>query len=171
MDKIVGRTFRNEFVNLDFTDYEKCTFINCTIHADFGIFRLVSNDFSDCKLDLGHPARNMQYWWRISIPTCRYGLRMKKQKSKFCREWKRNCKMKGWSSMDKKLKIIPKPQEGTRTVLVTKAGAGLTFFGDEGDLNLVCGNCGAILCEKMKEGQIRNIVLQCPICRLYNDIP
>jgi uncharacterized ferredoxin-like protein len=73
--------------------------------------------------------------------------------------------------LNKKLKIIPKPKEGTRTVLVTKAGQGVIYFKGNGDTNLICGNCGTILCENINEGQIRNIVLQCPICRLYNDTP
>ena len=59
MEKIVGRTFKNEFINLDFSAYEKCNFVNCTIHTDYGLFRAVNCDFSNCKLDLGNPAQNI----------------------------------------------------------------------------------------------------------------
>ena len=59
MDKIIGRTFRNEAVNLDFSDYEKCTFVNCTIYFDYGIFRATNCDFSGCKLELGPHAQNV----------------------------------------------------------------------------------------------------------------
>lgn len=59
MEKIIGKTFRSQFVNLDFSDYEKCNFIDCTIHTDYGIFRATDCDFSKCKLDLGNPATNI----------------------------------------------------------------------------------------------------------------
>jgi hypothetical protein len=68
MDKIVGRTFRNEFVNLDFSDYEKCSFLNCTIHTDYGLFRATNCDFSNCKLDLGIPAQNIARLIKLFFP-------------------------------------------------------------------------------------------------------
>lgn len=68
MEKIVGRTFRNQNVNLDFSDYEKCSFVGCTIHTDYGTFRLVNCDFSDCKIDLGGPAQNMSKLLRLFFP-------------------------------------------------------------------------------------------------------
>ena len=71
--------------------------------------------------------------------------------------------------MDKKLKVIPKPKEGTRTVLLSKTGQVGVFFSGSGNINLVCGNCGKKLCENMNDGQIQGIVFQCPVCRLYND--
>jgi len=59
LEKIIGETFRNETVNLDFTAYEKCSFINCTIHTHYGIFSLIGCVFTDCKLSLGGPAENV----------------------------------------------------------------------------------------------------------------
>lgn len=59
MNKIIGRTFRNEQINLDFTDWEKCTFINCTIHVNYGIFSAKDCDFMNCKKNLGFPASNI----------------------------------------------------------------------------------------------------------------
>lgn len=56
MNKIIGQTFRDQFIDLDFTHWEKCSFINCTIHTTYGIFRLENNDFSKCKLSLGGSA-------------------------------------------------------------------------------------------------------------------
>lgn len=70
--------------------------------------------------------------------------------------------------MDRKLQIIPKPKLGTRTVFTGKV---LPFIKGGGDLNLLCGNCNAILVKGINEGQIRNIVIQCPICKFYNEIP
>ena len=72
--------------------------------------------------------------------------------------------------MDVKLRIIPKPKPKTRAVLEPKVGEVLPVIKGQGSLNLLCGNCGAVLVEGIKGGQIRNIVIHCPICRHYNDI-
>ena len=66
------------------------------------------------------------------------------------------------------LKIIPKPEPETRTVLVGKV---LPVFKGKGNVDLLCGNCKAILGEDVVRGQIQNIVVQCPICKFYNEIP
>jgi hypothetical protein len=71
-------------------------------------------------------------------------------------------------NLDRKLKIIPEPKPNTRTVFVGKV---LPLIKGVGNLNLLCGNCNAKLIEGIDEGQIRNIVIQCPICKLYNEIP
>lgn len=69
MEKIVGRTFRNERVNVDFSEYEKCTFINCTVHTDTGQFgKIVNCDFHNCKLSLGDPAKRIAELIRIFYP-------------------------------------------------------------------------------------------------------
>jgi hypothetical protein len=70
--------------------------------------------------------------------------------------------------LDKKLKIIPTPQPNTRAVFVGKV---LPLIKGKGNLNLLCGNCNAKLVEGINEGQINNIVIQCPICKLHNEIP
>lgn len=60
METIIGRTFRNERVNIDFSGYEKCSFINCVIHTDTGQFGKIADcDFSNCKLSLGEPAKRI----------------------------------------------------------------------------------------------------------------
>ena len=59
METIVGKTFKDTRVNLDFSAYEGCNFVNCTIHVDYGIFRLVNCDLVNCKLSLGNPAVNV----------------------------------------------------------------------------------------------------------------
>ena len=59
MEKIVGKTFRKVTVNIDFSSYEKCSFIDCVIHTDYGFFRFVNNDLTRCRLDLGTPASNI----------------------------------------------------------------------------------------------------------------
>ena len=59
MNKVEGATFRNQHIDLDFTHWEKCLFINCTIYTTYGIFKLINNDFSNCKLSLAGPAETV----------------------------------------------------------------------------------------------------------------
>jgi len=75
------------------------------------------------------------------------------------------------SHLDVRLRVIPKPKPQTRAVLEPKVGEILPVIKGYGNLNLLCGNCGAILVEGINEGQIRNMVIHCPICRYYNDVP
>ncbi len=73
--------------------------------------------------------------------------------------------------MDVRLRVISKPKIQTRAVLEPKVGEILPVIKGHGNLNFLCGNCGAVLVEGINEGQIRNIVIHCPICRYYNDVP
>ena len=68
MEKIVGRTFKDERVTLDFTEYEKCNFVNCEIHLEYGITRVVNCDFSDCKLSLTGPAATVAKIMKLFFP-------------------------------------------------------------------------------------------------------
>lgn len=68
LERIVGRTFKNETVNLDFSAYERCNFVNCTIHSDYGIFRLVDCDLQNCKLSLGGPAESVARLIQLFFP-------------------------------------------------------------------------------------------------------
>ena len=67
-----------------------------------------------------------------------------------------------------KLAIIPEPREGSRTVIDSKVSP---VFKGEGDVNYMCGACGAILAEKVRRGQVRNIVVRCPKCGQYSEFP
>lgn len=67
-----------------------------------------------------------------------------------------------------KLGITPKPPQGTRTVIESKVSPA---FKGQGDTDYICGNCGAILAGKVRQGQIRNIVIHCPNCGQYNEFP
>jgi hypothetical protein len=73
--------------------------------------------------------------------------------------------------LDKKLKVIPKPKENTRAVLVLKPDPNKTstVIKGQGDVNLICGYCESVLCENVNFGQIRNLVVKCPVCNNYND--
>ena len=73
--------------------------------------------------------------------------------------------------MDVRLRVIPKPKPQTRAVLEPKVGDILPVIKGHGNLNLLCGNCGVVLVRGINEGHIRNMVIHCPICRYYNDVP
>jgi len=74
-------------------------------------------------------------------------------------------------SMDRKLKIVPKPDPNTRSVFEPTVGEVLPVIRGVGTINLLCGNCGARLVEGIKAGQVRNIIIHCPVCRFYVEIP
>jgi len=58
---------------------------------------------------------------------------------------------------------ITHPPELTRTIIHGKA----PFFIGEGDTNLTCGKCGTILAKNIVNGQLRDIVFECPTCGEY----
>lgn len=65
--------------------------------------------------------------------------------------------------MDIKLKTISKLASNTRTILDPKNAEALPIMKGKGDINLLCGNCGAVLVQGIYRGQIRRIVIHCPI--------
>ena len=67
-----------------------------------------------------------------------------------------------------RLSVIPKPGEGVRTVIESKVSPA---FKGEGEVDYICGCCGAILAENVRQGQIKNIVIHCPKCGQYNEFP
>ena len=70
---------------------------------------------------------------------------------------------------DIKLEIIPEPEVGTRAVLkIDKISAIIVGTGSN---NYICGNCDFVLAEKINEGQFNDIVLRCPSCSSYNNMP
>jgi phage FluMu protein Com len=69
-----------------------------------------------------------------------------------------------------KLRTIPTPAEGTRTVFELR-GLFPAFTG-KGETDLVCGNCGQVLVEGIgSDAIIKNIVIKCPKCGNYNELP
>ena len=72
------------------------------------------------------------------------------------------------------LKIIPKPIEGSRVVLVPTRNVVPVIKGnvplDKGGTTYQCGNCGLPLISNIREGQVRNIVIKCPLCGEYNEV-
>jgi len=68
-----------------------------------------------------------------------------------------------------RLRVIPKPAEGTRVVLKSPS-KNPTIIRGEGDIDLLCGKCGATLVAGIHEGQVANVVLHCNQCDGYNDV-
>jgi hypothetical protein len=74
--------------------------------------------------------------------------------------------------LDVRLRVIPEPKPKTRAVLEPKVGEVLPVIKGYGTLNLLCGNCGAVLVEGIIKGQIRNMVILVPfadIITIFNN--
>ncbi len=66
-----------------------------------------------------------------------------------------------------KTRVIPKPKEGTRAVLIPKT---LPAVRGNGDTNYECGGCGVVLLERIAPGQIKGLVFQCPSCSAFSEV-
>lgn len=72
------------------------------------------------------------------------------------------------------LKVIPEPEPNTRSVLTrTNLDPFLVVKGEgAGNTDLVCGRCSQILVVGLGTGLvISNIVIKCPKCESFNEIP
>lgn len=67
------------------------------------------------------------------------------------------------------LVVIDEPERGTRPVLYSGKGALRPLISDDGDINLLCGECGFYLAENATGGQMHNVVFQCPRCKRFNE--
>ena len=71
---------------------------------------------------------------------------------------------------DYSLKVIPKPKEGTATVIQHTKKGKISLIMGTGNDNYSCGVCSNILAKNVVRRQIANIVLMCPNCDAYNII-
>ena len=67
-----------------------------------------------------------------------------------------------------KLEIVAEGSEGRAQV---KEFKGAPVFKGDGDIDYVCGHCHAVLAANMRQGQIKNLVLECPMCGRHNKFP
>jgi hypothetical protein len=70
--------------------------------------------------------------------------------------------------------VIPKPAEGTRAVFVfreAQPGVPPVQGPSEQGLTFLCGQCSRPLLANLEIGMMNNIVINCPFCGAYNDIP
>jgi len=71
-----------------------------------------------------------------------------------------------------KCRIIPQPEENTRTVFQWDGkGTFVAFFQGHGTTTYRCGLCPTVLLNQVEHGQVRNIVFRCPKCGSYNELP
>lgn len=68
-----------------------------------------------------------------------------------------------------KMKVIPEPKAGTRSVLLPTPAKTPVLRGS-GDVSHACGGCEARLIENISAGQLRGIVIRCPECGTFNDL-
>jgi len=67
-----------------------------------------------------------------------------------------------------RLRVIPRPAPGTRTVLMK--GSAPVFTGS-GATTCLCGACGLALAKKTSRGQVCDFVIKCPGCGSFNELP
>jgi hypothetical protein len=72
-------------------------------------------------------------------------------------------------------KIVPKPERNTKTIIGGGENYGKRplFAGHGTGLRRYsCGNCNLVLIDNVGENiQLVNIVLKCPECQSYNELP
>lgn len=71
----------------------------------------------------------------------------------------------------KELTCIEKPRDLTRAVVHGAGSKVPPLFVGEGNVDYVCGQCGAILARNVWDLSISNIVVECPTCSSYNEFP
>jgi len=70
---------------------------------------------------------------------------------------------------DVKLKVIPKPEDNTRILVKSLSGYSTILFKGKADHDLRCGECYAVLAEKVGDKQFCGPVFLCGGCGSYND--
>lgn len=70
---------------------------------------------------------------------------------------------------DVKLKIIPKPVDGARIIVKSNSENSTILFKGKADHDLRCGQCDAVLAQKVSESQFCGPVFLCGGCDSYND--
>lgn len=69
------------------------------------------------------------------------------------------------------LKTVAAPDPAaTRTVIDFEAAGGTTMAGpDSADVDLYCGQCGALMVTGIPTQNVRNSIVRCKLCRAFND--
>lgn len=80
-------------------------------------------------------------------------------------------KAKSKVTRTRKLNIIEMPKQLSRAVVHGTGNKVPPLFEGEGSLDCLCGQCQAVLAKCAWDPSISNIVVECPICRAYNEFP
>ena len=70
---------------------------------------------------------------------------------------------------EERLKLVEEPAPMSRVVIYSKDT--LPLFRGEGNINYICGQCGAILMEHGWKLSLSNMILKCPSCQSLNEVP
>jgi hypothetical protein len=68
-----------------------------------------------------------------------------------------------------KLKLTSRPMENTRIIVRTESPNSTLLFKGKFGSDLLCGQCGAILAEKVEREQFNGPIFICNGCGAYND--
>jgi len=71
----------------------------------------------------------------------------------------------------RKLSITEKSKQSSRAVVHGTGNKVHPLFEGEGNIDCLCGQCGAILAKHAWDLSISNVVAECPTCRTYNEFP
>jgi len=71
--------------------------------------------------------------------------------------------------IEERLEIIEKPLANTRAIVFSKDN--FPIVDGKGNIDFLCGNCGATLVKQVWRLSLVNIVVKCPSCGTYNEFP
>lgn len=71
--------------------------------------------------------------------------------------------------MDFMMQVVPEPPEGTGNVILPEKPFEPTIRGD-GLQNYLCGKCKKIICETVQIEQIKDAIVKCGYCGVFNVI-
>jgi predicted RNA-binding Zn-ribbon protein involved in translation (DUF1610 family) len=60
------------------------------------------------------------------------------------------------------------PQRVTQAIIMCQV---LPALRGEGDVDYLCGNCGAVIVEAVDRGQLQQLAFKCPSCVRYSELP
>ncbi|AKG52713.1 hypothetical protein DGWBC_0020 [Dehalogenimonas sp. WBC-2] len=63
---------------------------------------------------------------------------------------------------------IDEPAPKTRRTIFT--GKTVPIFKGDGEINVLCGSCKAVLCQGLTNNKVDNIVIKCPVCQGFNEV-
>ena len=63
---------------------------------------------------------------------------------------------------------FPPPQRITRTIILCEV---LPALRGGGEVDYLCGFCGAVIVEAVDRGQLRQLAFKCPTCVRYSELP
>ncbi len=67
------------------------------------------------------------------------------------------------------LRLIPEPEEGTRSVIIFSGEGTVVMQGPATGRDYVCARCGSTILAGIPRGQIQNMVFKCASCGAFNE--